>query len=101
MGQNYHPGDEAAGGTSCSVSYAGLPAVHGLQVGHALITEPQGLGGTSGDDLVQSPAKAGSLEQVSQECIQVGFEYLQRRRLHNLSGQPAPVLSKERSSYSC
>jgi len=26
------------------------------------------------------------LEQAAQDCIQAGFEYLQRRRLHNLSG---------------
>lgn len=38
-----------------------------------------------------SPAEAGSLEQVSQECIQVSFEYFQRGRLHNLPGQPVPV----------
>ena len=33
------------------------------------------------------------LEQVAQDHVQAGFEYLQRRRLHNLSGQPVPVLS--------
>jgi len=32
------------------------------------------------------------LEQTAQDCIQVGLEYLQRRRLHSLSGQPVPVL---------
>jgi len=31
-------------------------------------------------------AKAGSLEQVTEESTQAGFEYLQRR-LHNFSGQ--------------
>jgi len=31
------------------------------------------------------------LEQVAQDLVQVGFEYLQRRRLHNPSGQPVPV----------
>lgn len=39
------------------------------------------LEGTSGPS-----AKQGHLEQVSQDCVQVGFEYLQR--LHGLSGQP-------------
>ncbi|KAM6343523.1 zinc transporter 7 isoform 5-T9 [Alca torda] len=34
----------------------------------------------------------GHLEQAAQERIQRGFEYLQRRRLRNLSGQPVPVL---------
>ena len=32
------------------------------------------------------------LEQVAQDLIQAGFEYPQRRRLHNLPGQPVPVL---------
>jgi len=31
------------------------------------------------------------LDQVTQECIQECFECLQRRRPHNLSGQPVPV----------
>lgn len=55
-------------------------------------TETQGFGGTSGDDLAQPHAKAGSLEQVTQESVQVGSEYLQRRKLHSPSRQPAPVL---------
>ena len=36
------------------------------------------------------PAKAGSLQQVAQVGIQAGIEYLRRRRLYNLSGQPVP-----------
>ena len=32
------------------------------------------------------------LEHIAQDHIQVGFEYLQKRRLHNLSGQLVPVL---------
>ena len=36
--------------------------------------------------------KQGHLEQAAQDCVQAGFEYLQRRRLHNLPGQPVPVL---------
>jgi len=35
--------------------------------------------------------KQSHLDQVAQDLIQAGFEYLQRRRLHNLSGQPVPV----------
>ena len=31
------------------------------------------------------------LDQVTQECLQVGSECLQRRKPHNLSGQPIPV----------
>jgi len=36
--------------------------------------------------------KQGHPEQAAQELVQVGLEYLQRRRLHNLPGQPGPVL---------
>jgi len=31
-------------------------------------------------------------EQAAQDCIQAGLEYLQKRRLHNLPGQPGPGL---------
>ena len=34
----------------------------------------------------------GHPEQAAQDHVQVGFEYLQRRRLHSLPGQPVPVL---------
>jgi len=40
----------------------------------------------------KSPAKAGSLEYIAQESVQVGFEYLQRGKLPNLLGQPVLVL---------
>ena len=51
------------------------------------------LEGTSGDHLVQTPLpKQGHLQQAAQDLVQVGFEYLQRRRLHNPCGQPVPVL---------
>jgi len=36
--------------------------------------------------------KQGHLQQAAQHLIQAGFEYLQRRRIHNPSGQPVPVL---------
>jgi len=32
--------------------------------------------------------KQGHLEQAAQDLVQVDLEYLQRRRLHNLPGQP-------------
>jgi len=32
--------------------------------------------------------KQGHLHQAAQDCVQVGFEYLQKRRFHNLPGQP-------------
>jgi len=38
------------------------------------------------------PAKAGSPEQAAQVGVQTGLEYLQRRRPHNLPGQPVPAL---------
>ena len=41
--------------------------------------------------------KQGHPEQVAQDLVQVGFEYLQSRRLHNLPGQPVPVLRHPQS----
>jgi len=38
------------------------------------------------------PPKQGHLQQVAEDLVQAGLEYLQRRRLHHLSGQPVPVL---------
>jgi len=50
-----------------------------------------------GRDLCRSSSptpllKQGHLEQTAQDFIQVDFECLQKRRIHNLSGQPVPVL---------
>jgi len=39
--------------------------------------------------------KHGHLQQAAQDPVQAGLEYLQRRRTHNLSGQPVPVLHHE------
>ena len=36
--------------------------------------------------------KQGHLQQAAEHLVQVGLEYLQRRRLNNLPGQPVPVL---------
>jgi len=38
------------------------------------------------------PPKQGHLQQAAQDLVQAGLEYLQRGRLHNLPGQPVPVL---------
>ena len=38
--------------------------------------------------------KQGHLQQAAQDLVQSGLEYLQRRRLHHLPGQPVPVLPK-------
>ena len=50
-----------------------------------------------GRDLCGSPSptplpKQGHPEQAVEDLVQAGLEYLQRRRLHNLPGQPVPVL---------
>ena len=34
--------------------------------------------------------KQGHLQQAAQDLVQAGLEYLPRRRLHNLPGQPVP-----------
>jgi len=36
--------------------------------------------------------KQGHLQQAAQHLVQAGLEYFQRRRLHNLPGQPVPGL---------
>ena len=36
--------------------------------------------------------KQGHLQQAAEDLVQAGLEYLQRRRLHHLPGQPVPVL---------
>jgi len=41
--------------------------------------------------------KQGHLQQAAQDLVQASFEYLQRRRLHNLPGQPVPVLRHPQS----
>ena len=38
-----------------------------------------------------SPTPLPKQGHLQQDLIQAGFEYLQRRRLHNLPGQPVPV----------
>jgi len=41
--------------------------------------------------------KQGHLQQAAQDCVQAGLEYLQRRRLRNLPGQPVPVFCHPQS----
>jgi len=36
--------------------------------------------------------KQGHLQQAAQDLVQAALEYLQRRRLHSLPGQPGPGL---------
>jgi len=41
--------------------------------------------------------KQGHLQQAAQDVVQAGLEYLQRRRLHYLPGQPVSVLRHPQS----
>ena len=41
--------------------------------------------------------KQGHPEQAAQDLVQAGLEYLQRRRLHSLPGQPVPGLRHPQS----
>jgi len=41
--------------------------------------------------------KEGRLQQAAEDLVQAGLEYLQRRRLHHLPGQPVPVLHHPQS----
>ena len=55
-----------------------------------------------GRDLCGSPSptllpKQGHLQQAAQDLVRAGLEYLQRRRLHNLPGQPVPGLRHPQS----
>ena len=55
-----------------------------------------------GRDLCGSPSpnplpKQGHLQQAAQDLVQVGLEYLQRRKIHNLSGQLVPGLRHPQS----
>ena len=57
-----------------------------------IITECSGLEGTSVGHPAQPLPRQGHPEQAAQDCVQAGLEYLQRRRLHNLPGQPVSGL---------
>ena len=52
----------------------------------------QGLAGTSVVTQPNPLPKQGHPAQAAQHRVQAGLEYLQRRRLHSLPGQPVPVL---------
>jgi len=41
--------------------------------------------------------KQGHLQQAAQDLVQACLEYLQRKRLHNVPGQPVPVLRHPQS----
>ena len=56
---------------------------------HRMVGVGRDLCGSSSPTLLP---KQGHPEQAAQDRVQAGLEYLQRRRLHNLPGQPVPVL---------
>ena len=56
---------------------------------HRMVGVGRDLCGSSSPTLLP---KQGHLQQAEQDLVQVGLGYLQRRRLHNLPGQPVPVL---------
>jgi len=62
-----------------------LPESHN----HRMVGVGRDLCGSSSSTLLP---KQGHLEQAAEDIVQAGLQYLQRRRLHNLSGQPLPVL---------
>lgn len=45
------------------------------------------------------PVPPPILQQIAQDCIQVGFDCFQRRRLHCPSGKPVPVLTLSLLSF--
>ena len=56
---------------------------------HRIVGVGRDLCGSSSPTLLP---KQGHLHQAAQDHVQAGLEYLQRRRLHNLPGQPGPEL---------
>jgi len=56
---------------------------------HRMVGVERDLCGSSGPTPLP---KQGRLQQAAQDLVQVGLEYLQRRRNHNLPGQPVPGL---------
>jgi len=66
----------------------------GEQTVFGRITESQNhrMVGVGRDLCGSSSPKQGHPEQAAQDLVQAGLEYLQRRRLHGLPGQPVPGL---------
>jgi len=56
---------------------------------HRMVGVGRDLCGSSSPTLLP---KQGHLQQAAQNRVQASLEYLQRRRLHSLPGQPVPVL---------
>ena len=62
---------------------------HRITQNHRMVGVGRDLCGSSSPTLLP---KKGHLQQAAQDLVQAGLEYLQRRRLHNLPGQPVPGL---------
>ena len=61
----------------------------GWQQNHRMLGVGRDLWGSSSPILLP---KQGHLQEAAQDHVQAGLEYVQKRRLHNLPGQPVPVL---------
>ena len=57
---------------------------------HRMVGFGRDLCGSSSPTLLP---KQGHLQQAAEDLVQAGLEYLQRRRIHKLPGQPVAVLS--------
>ena len=62
---------------------------HRITQNHRMVGVGRDLCGSSSPTLLP---KKGHLQQASEDLLQAGTEYLQRRRFHNLPGQPVPGL---------
>jgi len=72
--------------------------------GMGVVTESQNIQGWKGPLWVTQPnplLKQGHPQQAAQHHVQAGLEYLQRRRLHNLPGQPVPVVQGDGGDMIC
>jgi len=65
---------------------------------HRIVGFGRDLCGSSSPTLL---SKQGHLQQAAQDLVQASLEYLQRRRLHNLPGQPVPVLRHPQREEVC
>ena len=66
-----------------------VTATHTQNHTHRMVGVGRDLCGSSSPTLL---LKQGHLQQAAQDLVQAGLEHLQRRRLHNLPGQPVPGL---------
>ena len=68
--------------------------LEGISQNHRMVGVGRDLCGSSSPTLLP---KQGHPERAAQDLVQAGLEYLQRRRLHSLPGQPVPVLRHPQS----